>query len=189
MPGYKGVFQDGVPVAGGATLSDSNFLAQFGPPVAPAAPVVTVVGATGAVAMGYEFVGVNANGDSLPSVAGTVPNSQASASLTSSNKNTVVGTASPTAVTYKLLRSEAGVAGGAYQLLKSGLNTPNYTDTGADNGGIAAYARALPATLTVTPSKDDVYSTAQGSVRLRAGIPIALPTSIALDIIAQGVGS
>jgi hypothetical protein len=189
MP-YGGVFQDGVAVAGGATMSDVNFLAVFGPPAAPVAPSVVPSGTTAATTMGYKFVAVSANGDSPAGAPTSITNSQPSASLTGTNKNTVTGTAVTSATSYKLLRSEAGVASGAYQLLKSGLSTPNYVDTGADNGGIAAYARSLPPSVTLTPNRNFSYVVNGMSLRFKPGVPAEVPYNVWNDIVNNlGFGS
>ncbi len=70
------------------------------------------------------------------------------------------------------------------------MSTPTYTDTGADNGGIAAYTRSLPASVTLTPNRDFSYVANGASKRFKSGIPIEVPYVVWNDIVNNlGYGS
>jgi hypothetical protein len=115
----------------------------------PAAPTVTPTGAAGVIGYSYQIVAVSANGDSMPSTAGTT--TTGNATLTTTNYNALSWVANAGAfLGYKVIRSASAGAPSTTGLIATlGPGATSFNDT-----GFAATAYT-PAIANPTNSQQD----------------------------------
>jgi hypothetical protein len=123
-----------------------------GPMTTPATPVITTGGTPGVATWGYQVIAVGPNGDSIPSIAGTV--TTGNAALTTTNFNVITWTANAGAfLGYKVYRSASGGTPASTGLIATlGPGVLTFNDT-----GIVATAYTLSVANPTNSQQDQVF--------------------------------
>lgn len=168
----------GITLTASAALFESghvNALFRLKHDLKPGTPTVTPQGAAGSTAYSYRITGLNADGQSLASTAGTT--STGNATLDATNFNRVTWTPLPGAVSYRVYGRKANV-----ELFLAEVQATTYDDIAAftpngalptkdTSGGTWGYAKvtAFTSSTVVTADVKTAFGRAAASTAYREG--------------------